>query len=81
MQTTIDHTNFDSMMLMVSSGLFTFYIQTALKTIKIDAKTINKFTLAGYSVLVKDSDGKGFRVQQGKQKNYVMQGYLVAVKN
>ena len=81
METMINHDNFDEMFDLVKSGLAIFYISTYTGTTKIDSKCIKRFEKAGFVVLTKDTDNKGFRLQSGKNRVYVLPGYLYAIKN
>lgn len=78
-QTVVTQENFDKTLAAVKAGSYCFVIK-AMKTIIIDSKTITKFEKAGYNVIDKDSDGQGFRVMQGKRRNYVFAGQLILVE-
>lgn len=73
----VDHNNFEEALNKVKSGTHAMAICTYTHTIIIDKKIVTKFEKAGLNVIAKDSDGKGFRLQQGKRRNYVHSGYLV----
>lgn len=72
----VTHHNFDEAMKRVMSGHTMFWVATQTKKIPIKAKDIKKFDAAGYTLLRKDKDGKGFRLQQGKSQVYVVPGIL-----
>lgn len=77
---TITHTNFDRAMQLVKEGKQRFVIPTYTRTTVIDHKTVARFEKAGYAVISKDSDGKGFRMQSGKRRDYVFAGQLLMVE-
>lgn len=79
MKTIVTHDNFNECVIRVLSGVSCFYIPTAYKIIKIDAKTIQKFNKLDLSVIKLDKDGTGFRVASGKHYDYVFANYLVEV--
>lgn len=78
---TVNHDNFSEALLNVKAGKSTLYIPTTTHITKIDKRAINSFEKAGYTILSKDNDGKGFRLQSGKQKVYIFAGQLVEVSN
>jgi len=72
----VSYHDFDHVMKDVMSGKSMFWVMTYLKKTPITAKSIRKFASSGYTLLAKDKDGKGFRMQQGKSTVYVMPGSL-----
>lgn len=75
--TNVDHNNFEEALNKVKAGTHAMAVITYTHTIIIDKKVVTKFEKAGLNVIAKDSDGKGFRLQQGKRRNYIFSGYLV----
>jgi len=76
---TVTHNNFEECLLAVTTGFYYFVVKS-IKPIIIDSKTTAKFEKAGYNVISKDADGQGFRVMQGKRRNYVFAGQLILVE-
>ena len=76
---TVTQENFDKALEVVKTGNYCFVIK-AMKQVVIDNKTIVKFEKAGYNVISKDADGQGFRVMQGKNRNYVFASQLILVE-
>lgn len=72
----VNYENFESAMAEVLANKAAFYIASCTKIVKITAKTIKSFKSAGYDVIKKDVDGKGFRMQSGKKALYVFPGQL-----
>lgn len=72
----VTHDNFDLAIGAVAAGDAVLVISSQTKPLLINAKTIKKFKAAGYQVIKKDNDGRGFRVQQGRGTIYVFQGQL-----
>lgn len=68
--------NFDQVMALVSIGKAIMVISSLTKPILIDGSVIKKFRAAGYEVLKKDADKKGFRLLQGKNSNYIILGQI-----
>ena len=72
----VTHDNFDLAIGAVAAGDAVLVIASQTKPLLINAKTIKKFRAAGYQVIKKDSDGRGFRLQQGRRTVYVLAGQL-----
>lgn len=77
---TVTHQNFDECKKAVINGSAVFVIPSAYKTIYIDSAVISKFSKSGKEAISKDASGSGFRVQQGKSRNYIFNGGLICVK-
>jgi hypothetical protein len=78
MKTEITHENFDYEFEKVRAGQSMFYIPTYTRCTVINAKTIEKFSKLGLSVIKKSADGKGFRMASGRSTVYVLPGQLIA---
>ena len=69
--------DFDAAFKRVMAGHSMFWVVTMTHHTPIKDKTIKKFKAAGYDLIAKSSDGKGFRMQQGRSKVYVLPGSLI----
>lgn len=67
---------FDDALARVISGETYFIVATTMRQTPITAKDIKKFEKAGYTLIAKSKDGKGFVMQRGKNKDFVAYGYL-----
>jgi hypothetical protein len=72
----VSHHDFDNVMKDVMSGKSMFWVLTHMKRTPITAKAIKKFASSGYTLLSKDKDGKGYRLQSGKSRLYVFDNQL-----
>lgn len=68
---TVNHENFDLVMEAVEAGDAVVVIASYTKPKLINKKVVLKFKKAGYTVIKKDADGRGFRFQCGKSNLYV----------
>lgn len=67
----VSYHDFDHVMAEVMAGRAMFWVVDQFRRTPIKAKDIKKFAASGYTLLSKDKDGKGFRLQQGKKSVYV----------
>lgn len=72
----VSYKDFDHVMAEVEAGRLMFWVVTNLKKIAITGKSIKKFRASGHTLLAKDPDGKGFRMQSGNKTVYVMPSSL-----
>jgi hypothetical protein len=75
-QHQLTHSDFDAALERTKKGKSILYVPTHTRTTKIDAKTIARWDKAGYPVIAKDKDGRGFRLGSGKSTVYVLPGQL-----
>jgi len=71
MRTIITHENFDSVIDRCKKGLTRIALFTAYKTTVIEGKHLQKFEKAGYNLLAKDTQSKGFYIMRGKNRDYI----------
>ena len=72
----VTHQNFDAAMKRVLKGRSAFLVASATKPMALKKKDFERFKQAGYDLLAKSKDNRGFRLQQGKSKVYLFQGQL-----
>lgn len=73
----VTHQNFDEVLEHVVVGRTVFYIVSLTKPIVIHGKEIDKAEKAGYQLISKANDGRGFRMQSGKKTVYIPAGALL----
>ena len=75
--TVVNASDFDKLMDSVMTGAVSFYVPTAYKCWKLDRAAILKWEARGRKLIRVASDGKGFRMGQGKSSVYVLPGQLI----